>query len=144
MHCHGHSCRGLPFGYGLINMLFTQYLLNFLHILHHLQVMKIIFLKVFLICMFKDANLAENLLNCWTPWSSWSLFFQVWKYSAWKICIYVTLLAIIIIMPSFITYIYIFSLSVFQNNLVFLQLQQFCIQEAGLHSAFICFQALFA
>ena len=58
-------------------------LLCYLHIiLHHVQAMKIVFLKLFLICMFKDANLAEkltnlaeNLLKSWNQWSSWSSFF---------------------------------------------------------------------
>ena len=39
-----------------ITMLLTVYL----HILHHLQAMKITFLKLFLICMFKDPSLAEK------------------------------------------------------------------------------------
>ena len=42
-----------------IAMLYTYYL----QILLHLLAMKIIFLKLFLICMFKDRNLAENLTN---------------------------------------------------------------------------------
>ena len=51
--------------------------------LHHLQAMNMIFLKVFLICMFNDpylaenlTNLAENLEKSWTPQSSWSYFFS--------------------------------------------------------------------
>ena len=40
-----------------INILFTQYL----HILHCFQTMKITFVKLFLICMFKDPHLAEKL-----------------------------------------------------------------------------------
>ena len=50
--------------------------------LHHLQAMKIILLKLFRICMFKDPNLAENLTRCQnsfflrTPQSSWSSFFS--------------------------------------------------------------------
>ena len=39
-----------------ITMTFTYYS----HILHHLQAMKMIFLKLFLICTFKDENLAEK------------------------------------------------------------------------------------
>ena len=39
-----------------IIMLYTQYL----HILHHLQAMKMTFLEVFLICTFKDPKLAEK------------------------------------------------------------------------------------
>ena len=42
-----------------ITMLYTKYL----HILHHLQAMKMIFLKLFVIGTFKDANLAEKLTN---------------------------------------------------------------------------------
>ena len=42
-----------------ITMLLTYYL----HILHHLHAMKLLFLNLFLICMFKDANLAEKLPN---------------------------------------------------------------------------------
>ena len=54
----------------------------YVHILHHLQAMKMIFLKLFLSCTFKDPNLAENLKNLaiffffnLTSQSSWSLFF---------------------------------------------------------------------
>ena len=61
-----------------ITMLYTKYL----HILHHLQAMKMTFLKLFLIFTFKGAklaekwtNLAENQNKSWTPWSLWSLFF---------------------------------------------------------------------
>jgi hypothetical protein len=61
-------------------MRFTEYL----HILHHLQAMKMTFWKLFLTCKSKNPNLAEkstslaeNLLKSWTPWSSWSSFFQV-------------------------------------------------------------------
>ena len=50
------------------------------HILHHLQIMKMIFSKLFLICTCNDpnmveklTNLAENLLKSWTPWSLLSL-----------------------------------------------------------------------
>ena len=39
-----------------ITILFTYYL----HILHRLQIMKMTFLKLFLICTFKYQNLAEN------------------------------------------------------------------------------------
>ena len=60
-----------------ITMLYTQYL----HILHHLQAIKMTFLKLFFICMFKDpklaekwTNLAENPKKPLTPRSSWSLF----------------------------------------------------------------------
>ena len=59
-------------------MLFTYYW----HILLHLQAIKMICLKLFLICKLKDpnlakklTNLAENLLKNLTPRSSWSLFF---------------------------------------------------------------------
>ena len=40
-------------------MLYTYYL----HILHNLQAVKIIFLKVFLTCTFKDPKWAEKLAN---------------------------------------------------------------------------------
>ena len=40
-------------------MLFTQYL----HNLHHVQAVKMIFSYLFLICTFKDNNLAENWTN---------------------------------------------------------------------------------
>ena len=50
--------------------------------LHHLQAMKMTFLKLFFICMFKDPKLAEKWTNLaknpkknLTPRSSWSLFF---------------------------------------------------------------------
>ena len=42
-----------------INMLFKCNL----HIRHHLRLMKMIILKLFLICMFKDANFAEKFKN---------------------------------------------------------------------------------
>ena len=51
----------------------------------NLQPMKMLFFKVFLICMFKDPNLAENLTNLavnllknWTQRNSLSFFFLVW------------------------------------------------------------------
>ena len=60
-----------------VTMLFTKYL----QILNHLQAIQMMFLKLFLICTFKDQNLAEKLTNVeenifknWTPRSSWSLF----------------------------------------------------------------------
>ena len=37
-------------------MLYTKYL----HILHHLQAMKMTYLELFLICTFKDPKLAEK------------------------------------------------------------------------------------
>ena len=40
-------------------MIFTEYL----NILHHLQAMKITFLKLFQICMFKNPNLADIFTN---------------------------------------------------------------------------------
>ena len=59
-------------------MLYTLYL----HILHHLQAMKMTFLDLFLFCIFKDLKLAEKWTNSaenpkknWTLWSSWSSFF---------------------------------------------------------------------
>ena len=42
-----------------ITMLYTQYL----HILHHLQAMKMTFLELFLICTFEEPKLAEKLTN---------------------------------------------------------------------------------
>ena len=61
-----------------ITIICTQYF----HILYHLQAMMKIFLKLFLICMFKDQNLerknyklAENILKNLTLWSFWSWFF---------------------------------------------------------------------
>ena len=42
-----------------ITMLFTWYL----HILHHFHAIKFKFLKLFIICMFKDENFAEKLTN---------------------------------------------------------------------------------
>ena len=53
--------------------------------LHHLQAMKMILLKLFLICTFKDPNLAENLTNLAENLLKIELrevhgvcFFQVW------------------------------------------------------------------
>ena len=42
-----------------ITLLYKKYL----HILYHLQGMKMIFFKVFLICTLKNQNLVENLTN---------------------------------------------------------------------------------
>ena len=42
-----------------VTMLFTKYL----QILNHLQAIQMMFLKLFLICTFKDQNLAEKLTN---------------------------------------------------------------------------------
>ena len=57
--------------------------------LHHLQAMKKIFFKLFLICTFKDPDLAEkftylaeNIFFKLTPRSSWSLFFPSLLYGA--------------------------------------------------------------
>ena len=74
---HAHSFSSFWQVLHNITMLFTYYL----HILLHLQAMKMIFLKLFLICTFKDPNLAENLTNLkifflnLTLWSSRSSFF---------------------------------------------------------------------
>ena len=69
-------------------------ILEYLNMLHHLHAMKMIFLKLFQISMFKNpnladifTNLAENQKISWTPRSSWSLFFQVWVHLTQINCI---------------------------------------------------------
>ena len=65
-----------------ITILFTKYF----NILHHLQTMKMIFLKVFLTCTFKDPNLAEKFTNLAENlfkkvdlhWVQGVCFFKVW------------------------------------------------------------------